>query len=98
MRARLVFGMIVIAGIEAWLPAAHSKPKPLRSKLVRFRARRRPKCGSPTADGREGYLRRHQKRVQYVVSDLGQQVGLKYNWRSRTGTPVRFACDPCTTS
>jgi hypothetical protein len=86
MRARLVFGMIAIAGIEAWFPAAPLQAQVTRPQAGRFSS---DAPASTTADVRVADSRLDakvtygitQKRVQYVVSALGQQVGLRYNWR-----------------
>ena len=81
MRARLVFGMLAIAGIEAWLSAAPVPPQAAQS------SDKLPAATSPVTqladsrlDGRVTYGIT-QKRVQGVVSALGEQVGLRYNWR-----------------
>jgi hypothetical protein len=86
MRARLVFGMMAIAGIEAWFPAA-----PLQAQVTRLqsgepldKAPAAVVADNQVADSRLDAKVTYgitQKRIQYVVSALGQQVGLKYNWR-----------------
>jgi hypothetical protein len=83
MRARLVFGMIAIAGIEAWFPAAplQGQATPLQSEES---SSKMTAADSQVADSRLDAKVTYgitQKRVQYVVSALGQQVGLRYNWR-----------------
>ena len=82
MRARLVFGLIVIAGIEAWLPAAplQAQATSLQAGPVPSQAPAEMRVADSRLDAKVTYGVT-QKRVQYVVSDLGQQVGLKYNWR-----------------
>jgi hypothetical protein len=86
MRASLVFGMIAIAGIEAWFPAApvQAQVAPLQAGPLSSQAPAPAAAGMRIADSRLDAKVTYgitQKRVQYVVSDLGQQVGLKYNWR-----------------
>ncbi|MGA2118743.1 MAG: STN domain-containing protein [Bryobacteraceae bacterium] len=82
MRARLVFGMIAIAGIEAWLPAAplQAQITPLQAGPAPSQAPAEMRITDSRLDAKVSYGVT-QKRVQYVVSDLGQQVGLRYNWR-----------------
>ncbi|MGA2150379.1 MAG: hypothetical protein ABSH49_36125 [Bryobacteraceae bacterium] len=96
MRARLVFGMMAIAGIEAWSLAA-----PLQAQVTQLQAgpasvQAPPPANAVTqvADNRLDAKVTYgitQKRVQGVVSALGQQVGLRYNWR-KSYRHTRPAC------
>ncbi|MGO9893169.1 MAG: STN domain-containing protein [Bryobacteraceae bacterium] len=86
MRVSLVFGMIAIAGIEAWFPAAplQAQVTPLQAGPLSTQAPAPAAAGMRVADTRLDAMVTYgitQKRVQYVVSALGQQAGFKYNWR-----------------
>jgi len=86
MRARLVFGMIAIAGIEAWFAAAPllAQLTPLQSGEPSGKAPASAIADNRLADSRLDAKVTYgitQKRVQYVESALGQQAGFKYNWR-----------------
>ncbi|MGP8244077.1 MAG: STN domain-containing protein [Bryobacteraceae bacterium] len=79
MRARLVFGMMALAGIAARFPALS-----LRAQEPSSHAPPPAAADNRAADSRLDAKVSYgitQQSVQYVVVALGQEVGLRYNWK-----------------
>jgi hypothetical protein len=76
MRQRLVFRAIAVAAMAAWLRAA---PLPDRGRQPEIHEPGQPPAAIPL-DSKVSYGIT-QKRLENVVSALGEQVGLRYNWK-----------------